>query len=167
MDENKMYRLYKRVYSSRTAVRLLRCVSHAASAAAAAAFILMLGFVSYADIRQGVRLAAAAGIPFLTVSVMRHIINSDRPYQVYDFTAFTDLVPKSRGGVSFPSRHVFSVFLIGVLALGCSPLLGAVLLALGVLMAAARVMLGIHFIHDVAAGAAIGMLSGIAGLLIL
>jgi membrane-associated phospholipid phosphatase len=45
--------------------------------------------------------------------------------------------------------------------------LGIILLALGVLLCIARVLLGIHFVRDVIAGALIGVCSAALGILIL
>jgi membrane-associated phospholipid phosphatase len=47
------------------------------------------------------------------------------------------------------------------------PILSSVLLILGIALAASRVLLGIHFLRDVIAGAAIGIASGGIGLLVL
>ena len=72
-----------------------------------------------------------------------------------------------RTGLSFPSRHVFSAFLIGTVLLSESIALGAIVLALGLLIALARVVLLIHFVRDVIAGAVIGVLAGVLGVIAL
>ena len=46
---------------------------------------------------------------FLALSRIRKLINSPRPYEVYDILP---LIPRDGQGQSFPSRHVFSIFLI-------------------------------------------------------
>ena len=71
-----------------------------------------------------------------------------------------------RAGRSFPSRHVFSAFLIGMLWCIYSVPLGIAAMLLGTYIALERVLLGIHFPRDVIAGAAIGVLSGLVGILI-
>ena len=121
--------------------------------------IIALG-VSYAS---AARLVVISAIPFLLVSVARRLINAPRPYELYDFC---DTPPKQRKGESFPSRHVFSAFLIGTLALFHSVWLGALLLLCGLILSAARILLGIHFPRDCIAGAAVGIASAVIGVLI-
>ncbi len=63
-----------------------------------------------------------------------------------------------------PSRHVFSITIIAMCWLYVSVPVGVIMLILVVIMAASRVLAGVHFVRDVAAGFAIGILCGIAGL---
>ena len=102
--------------------------------------------------------------PYILVSVMRKIIKAPRPYEIYDFY---QAPPKNKVGQSFPSRHVFSAFVIAVLSYTASVWLSIALLVLGVCLAVSRVLLGIHFVRDVVAGALIGILSGIFGIIII
>ena len=44
-----------------------------------------------------------AGIAFVLVSLVRKMINADRPYTKYDFVP---LIEKNKTGESMPSRHV-------------------------------------------------------------
>ena len=48
---------------------------------------------------------------FVVVSLMRHVIHSKRPYEVYDFTP---IIQKETVEHSFPSRHVCSAVLIAM-----------------------------------------------------
>lgn len=107
-----------------------------------------------------VRLVLTCGIPFVLLSLARRALNWPRPYEVYHLPP---LLHKETQGKSFPSRHVFSIFVIGTSMLYILPPLGIALLALGVLLAAARVVSGVHFVRDVVAGAIIGVLSAVVG----
>ena len=70
---------------------------------------------------------------------------------------------KEKHGESFPSRHVFSVFVIAfAFYYTCLPV-GIALTVFGVLLAAVRVVGGVHFPKDVLAGAGIGILAGVLG----
>ena len=104
------------------------------------------------------------GVPFVALSVMRLMINAPRPYELLEFY---EKKPKNKSGRSFPSRHVFSVFVIGTVMIPTSAFLGVSLLVLGTALGAMRVLLGVHFIRDVVAGALVGVLSGVIGLLAL
>ena len=112
-------------------------------------------------------LVLVAGIPFAVITLMRYLINSPRPYEVLDIDEFQVMREDRKSGRAFPSRHVFSAFLIGMLWLPYSVPFGVAALILGAFLGAERVLLGIHFIRDVIAGAAIGIVSGLIGILIL
>ncbi len=112
----------------------------------------------------GLKMLVFMAVPFLLVSVARKLFNTKRPYEVYDFYLEK---PRSKKGESFPSRHVFSAFLIATLFYTFSLPVAIVLAAFGALLALSRVLLGIHFPSDVIAGAVIGILSGILGILLL
>ena len=85
----------------------------------------------------------------------------------YDKLHFQPILNKHKHGESFPSRHVFSVFVIAMaFYYTCVPV-GVVLTVFGVLMAAVRVAGGVHFPRDVAAGAAVGIVSGVLGFFVI
>ena len=124
---------------------------------------ILLGLV-LGSIIVAVKYLAVLGIPFALVSMLRRFIGAPRPYEIYDFY---DVNPKKSEKNSFPSRHAFSVFAIGTLTLFIFPILGSILLILGLAMCVARVALGYHFPRDVIAGMVIGVLSSLIGLLFL
>lgn len=104
---------------------------------------------------------AVCAVPFAVLSLLRKKINAPRPYEVW---GVAPLLPKDTKGKSFPSRHVFSAFVIACVAgFICLPL-GAAVGILGALLMVIRVIGGVHFPRDVVAGALIGILCGAAGL---
>lgn len=159
-----MERLLKRVYSSRKISLALKIISHASALICVAIFISTLVFLYIEAPKRCIKAIFAAGIPFVFVSVMRKLIGAPRPYELY---GFYEVKPKEKAGQSFPSRHVFSAFIIATLAIPVSVWLGAAALVMGCALAAARVLLGMHFIRDVAAGALAGVLCGVLGIIIL
>lgn len=100
---------------------------------------------------------AIPGISFVAVSIFRKCYNAKRPYEIYDFKP---LIPKDTIGKSFPSRHVFSIFVIGTTLLYHYMFTGVLILYMGCLLAAIRVITGVHFPKDVIAGGLIGILCG-------
>jgi membrane-associated phospholipid phosphatase len=104
-------------------------------------------------------------VSFLLVTAVRRLINRRRPYEAYGIPS---AVYKSTTGKSFPSRHVFSIFIIAVtfLYLGPDPAIGAVLLLAGILLGFIRIMIGVHYVSDVAVGAILGILCGVIGFLV-
>lgn len=113
------------------------------------------------------------GISFLLVSFYRKTVSSPRPYQVYNFVPALE---KDTIGKSFPSRHVFSIFMVAFTCAQASVALCVLISVMGVALAVIRVVGGVHFIKDVVAGFSIaclisilsyGILGGVFGLLML
>lgn len=101
---------------------------------------------------------------FIGLSVFRRLYNAPRPYEAL---AIDPLMHKDTQGKSFPSRHIFSVFMIAMCWLAYCPPLGIALLVSGVVMAIIRVIGGVHYPKDVIAGALVAVFGGILGLWIL
>ncbi len=117
--------------------------------------------LAYLALTGASRLVACIVVPaasFFLVSAFRRIYNAPRPYEVLDIEP---LIIKDTKGKSFPSRHVFSTFVIAVCWFAASALVGVVLLVLGTAMAVVRVVGGVHFPRDVIAGATIGIVCGL------
>jgi membrane-associated phospholipid phosphatase len=95
--------------------------------------------------------------------MIRNVADRRRPYEVYETLPAMN---KDSKGKSFPSRHLTSISVIAMSLLGVSIPIGIVFLVFTLVMAALRVILGVHFIKDVAVGAAIGIVFGIIGIFI-
>lgn len=106
------------------------------------------------------RVLLAPAISFVFVSIFRHYFDAPRPYEVADTQP---IIEKETKGKSFPSRHVFSVFVIATTLYFIFKPLGIILMLAGILLAILRVVGGVHFPRDVIAGALIGILSGVLG----
>lgn len=97
---------------------------------------------------------------FVLVTLMRRLLNFKRPYEEL---SIQPLIKKDTLGKSFPSRHVFSCYMIAMAWLPFNGIVGVVLLLLGLDMMFIRVVGGVHYPQDVLAGAACGILAGILG----
>ena len=120
--------------------------------------VLLVSFAvmqRYADLISYLLVPA---VSFLLVSLFRKKYSALRPYEVLDICP---LIKKTTKGKSFPSRHVFSIFIIGMTFLDWNMWVGIIFLILGVLLAYIRVVGGVHFPKDVAAGALLGILCGL------
>lgn len=96
-------------------------------------------------------------VSFVLVSVFRKAYNAKRPYELYNFKP---LIAKDTKGKSFPSRHVFSIFVIGSSVFRFYPYMGVFVLVMGLGLAVVRVVTGVHFPKDVVAGTVAGVLCG-------
>lgn len=121
--------------------------------------ILLLALALKGDERL-LRCFVVPAVGFVALSVIRDRINAKRPYEVLDIEP---LIRKNTKGHSMPSRHVFCMFLIAVTFCWVMPPMGALLLVFGVLLAATRVIAGVHFPRDVIVGALCGIVNGIVG----
>lgn len=136
--------------------------------------LTVVGYVAYpallvvlavgAQWPQLLRCVVVPAAAFVALSAFRKVYNAPRPYEALDIQP---LIAKDTTGKSFPSRHAFSMFMIAVSWFVASPVVGAVLCAAGVFMACVRVVGGVHFPRDVAAGAAFAVAVGVVGYMLL
>lgn len=99
-------------------------------------------------------------VGFALVSVLRRVVNKTRPYETLDIDP---LIKKDTHGKSFPSRHAFSMTMIAMTWLAwCQPV-GICLLVISLIMGVVRILGGVHYPIDVAAGIMIAILLGIIG----
>lgn len=92
-------------------------------------------------------------IVFVLVTVIRKYLNRPRPY---DYLSITPLIEHDPG-CSFPSRHAASAFIIGFTALHLNYVIGIILIIIAFIVAATRVLSGLHHISDVTAGLLLSM----------
>ena len=132
--------------------------------------LTLTGFIVYPAIlvcllrKRNRRFLAYLLIPataFGLVSLFRKLYNRPRPYED---PGIHTLTKRDKKGNSFPSRHIFSYFLISVLLWSLSVPAGILMMATGVVLAAIRVILGVHYPSDVLAGMVLGLFSGFATL---
>lgn len=162
--KNKFEKCLYKVYKDENLNEMLRISSLAIVVLTVYSFLSAV-LVSFAENPfWALELLLITGVPFAAVSVARKLVNAPRPYEILEFY---EKKPKAKSGSSFPSRHVFSVFVIGMTLIVENVFLGAILLLLGAALAVIRVLMGIHFVRDVVAGGIIGVVSGAIGLVFL
>lgn len=119
----------------------------------------LLAYLAWAGrMREACYCVFVPAVSFAAVSAFRARHNAPRPYEVLDISP---LIRKETKGKSFPSRHVFSIFIIGMTFFYIARPAGLFFFSLGIALGYARVVGGVHFPKDVAAGAALGMLCGL------
>ena len=130
------------------------------------AYISYALVVFYWVLRWNKEIAAVILVPaigFLLVTAFRRIMNRPRPYEVWEIEP---LIEKDTKGKSFPSRHVFSMFMVATAVGKYFVAAGAALMVAGAILAMIRVIAGVHFVRDVVLGAILGVGLGVAGFFI-
>lgn len=173
MRKNTYIKLINAISSNRQVKSLICTASKLITASiyiaypALLAWLLALGFTeNQAFFSTAIQAFSVPAISFVLTSILRNAVNAQRPYEVLNIKP---AISKKTKGKSFPSRHTFSIFVIGVTFCACCPMpaIGCVVLALGVCLAVLRVLAGVHFVRDVVAGAVLGIACGVVGFWIL
>jgi undecaprenyl-diphosphatase len=115
------------------------------------ALILLFGGASRFEAVLSASLAAGAGI--LLFLRVKKATGRKRPCE-YEPHCWADLLPPDQ--FSFPSGHTITAFAVAVSLLRFYPSLTIGLLFCALSVAASRILLGMHFLSDVVAGALIG-----------
>ena len=158
-----MEKLLRAVYASEKKKKCLSVIGKVCVCINVAFFALVIAILFIgSDWYDALIAGSAAALGYVTVTVLRKVINRPRPYEVYDFYA---VKPKEKRGQSFPSRHCYSAFVISTLSWLVSPLVCAALVLAATAIAFTRVLLGIHFVRDVVCGAALGVVFGVLGII--
>ena len=159
-----MEKLLREVYASEKKKKCLSLIGKICVGLNVVFFALVLAILALGEEwYDAIITAEVAALGYLTVTLLRRLLNRPRPYEVYDFYT---VKPKEKKGESFPSRHCYSAFVIATLSWLVSPLVTLGLLVLGGLIAVTRVLCGIHFVRDVLVGGAIGVAFGTLGVII-
>ena len=125
--------------------------------------VMLIILIASADLRF-IKAILVPAVTFGLVTYIRARIDAPRPYDLYDIDP---IVVKHTHGLSFPSRHVASAMIIAC-ALAWIHLDWGVLgfIACGV-VSFTRIVGGVHFPKDVAAGIIISAICGLIGFVII
>lgn len=145
---------------NRQAAAALSAINKLLVWATAAAFLGLAAWLAlHHDVRI-IRFLAVCAISFAGATALRSALNRPRPYELYPIDA---LIKKDTKGKSFPSRHLFSASVISCALLWISAPAGIACFAATAILAAIRVVGGVHFPKDVIAGIALGIACGTIG----
>lgn len=165
MTKNSYQKIFEKLQSNPRYIPLIKLLGNVCTFSAGMLYLGMIGLQLYARcFRPGLVLVLVPAVSLVVISIFRRIYNAKRPYEVYEFAP---LIAKDTKGKSFPSRHVFSIFVIGSTLLWYQVVLGGFIMLMGCILAVIRVITGVHFPKDVICGMLVGIISGaLAGLLL-
>lgn len=154
-------------YFERSKVRslILECICKifpALCAAVYAAFIILLAIFRSGSFLKFVLIPL---ITFILVTVIRKLINRQRPYEALGYTPF--LKYKEGKGQSFPSRHCASAFIIAFACMSVHIGVGIGMLVVAALIGASRFVSGMHYLSDVLAGILFSLFIAVLGFVVL
>lgn len=134
----------------KTLCNLIKYANKIITAVIFVSYPVFLAFLFYYKNDNLLKYVLFPAVSFVLVSVFRHFFNAQRPYEKYGYIPIGKNNLKS--GKSFPSRHVFSAFVISFVFLDYSTVLGAVFISLSFVLGIIRILSGVHFLKDVLAG---------------
>lgn len=135
--------------SSKTLMLILKFIYKILPIIVFISYPVLLGYLIFTHSYKLLRCITVPLGVFLSLTVFRALVNAERPYEKH---GTAPLFPKSTKGKSFPSRHTASAAVIAMAMLYVNPVIGAVFLAVALLIALSRIIAGVHFPKDVAAG---------------
>lgn len=121
------------------------------------AYPVLLVHVYFTDLQSLPKLVLVPMHVFLGVTLLRVIIDEQRPYERFDTPS---VFGKTTKGKSFPSRHTASAFIIAMAFIYVDFWWGMLAMLIALLIELSRIMAGAHYIHDVLAGMAISIVAG-------
>ena len=124
-------------------------------------YLLMLALMLFGGpqgVRAALHMAAIGVIAALLYRILKRWTRRPRPFRAHH-GIIAHVPPLDE--FSFPSGHTLHAVSFGLIALAYFPPLAPLLVAFAVLVAASRVVLGLHYPSDVLAAALIG--GGLAG----
>ena len=121
------------------------------------AYPVLLVHVYFTDLQSLPKLVLVPMHVFLGVTLLRVIIDEQRPYERFDTPS---VFGKTTKGKSFPSRHTASAFIIAMAFMYVDFWWVMLAMLIALLIELSRIMAGAHYIHDVLAGMAISIVAG-------
>lgn len=158
MKKETYERIFNRVDAVPYGRKMIAWLSRLLTDVTAVLYFVAMGLLVWqGQYRQAGTVVFVPAVTFVLVSLVRHLINARRPYEVH---GFQPLISKDSEGHSFPSRHVFSIFVIGTTIFWYYPAAAVAVWLMGIALAVIRVVSGVHFPRDVIAGMVVGILCG-------
>lgn len=164
IDGVLFYKMYP-IQSRRILINIFRLFSK--SAGGYLYFILAI-FALFANFTKGLNIVSIAALSFLLELplywIVKHSIKRPRPFDKNKTIVFLVIPPDK---FSFPSGHTAGAFLVATILSVFFLKLSMVFFLWATLVGISRIVLGVHYPTDVAAGALLGVVSAVFGLILI
>lgn len=164
MKDEYYVRMIESVKKSKVKLRMIPVFDKLITYVIFMSYPLMLSYLFFTHSPFLLQSVIVPALGFVLVSLFRKSYDAKRPYEVM---GFTPIIKKETSGKSFPSRHVFSIFIIGMTYFQLDSNTGIMIFVMGLILATLRVFGGVHYIRDVVAGAITGIVFGAIGFYII
>lgn len=164
MKQDTYIRLMRRIKAKTHWVKVICTCNDICTKVVYVSFCLFILWLVLNRDERVIRVLCTTAISFLLVSIFRKLFDRQRPYEKF---GELPVIPKDKRGNSFPSRHVFSAFVIAMAFLYVQPVLGIIFFLVSFAIAVFRVIGGVHYPSDVIVGAVAGILCGFVGIWLL
>lgn len=154
MDYPDWYKKISAPFRSAGAPRALDTLDRGLVIVIAGFYIAALAWLAFTSDARFWKALLVPAATFTIVTFVRSTLDRPRPYALYDIDP---ILVKERQGKSFPSRHVSSAAAIACTLAWLCPRWSAFALAACAIVAATRIIGGVHFPRDVAAAVAIAL----------
>ena len=134
-------------------------IDKALTATGAVAFVVLLPLAFLKNPLLCLRIAFVCVVSFALVTLLRKKLNLPRP-------KLEGAVYNGKTGEAFPSRHTFSMAIIGLSWLNVNVIVGAVIFGLSFVLGGVRIAMGAHSTRDVYGAIVIAVTFAVAGYLI-
>lgn len=129
-------------------------------------YALMIGLplaVGQTGLEVSLRMAVAGIFGLLIYKTIKRLTHRPRPYMVHE-SIVLGAAPMDQ--FSFPSGHTLHAVMFTIIVVSALPVLGILLVPFTLLVAASRVVLGLHYPTDVLLGALLGAGLGFTALVL-
>ena len=159
---------YKRIsapFREEFSVQAINVLDRVLVVAVAGVYVVsIMVLLASGEIGRALRVIAVPAATFALVSYLRERYDAPRPYELYDIDP---IIVKDTHGKSMPSRHVASAVIIAFALAWIHLDWGVVAFAASAIVAFTRIVGGVHFPRDVAAGAGISLACGLIGFVLI
>lgn len=136
----------------------LEIVNYCIVAVGVIAFAILIVSTFLTNIYLCIKISLVCAISFVLVTILRKVLNFDRPQ-------IEGAIYSKKTGEAFPSRHTFSMMMIGLSWLNVNVLVGFILCGLTMVLGGIRIAMGAHSIRDVYGAILIAITCSLAGYL--
>ena len=164
MDYERWYDNISYHFRDELAVQAINVLDRALVVLIAVVYLFLIAYMLFTGDLNVIRVIIVPAISFVAVTLLRVYFNAPRPYEVYDIDP---IIVKNTHGKSFPSRHVASAVAIACAIAYLHLDWGVTAFVASAVVAFTRIVGGVHFPRDVAAGAGLSIIIGLVGFVLI